>query len=213
MDKLSQSMNNYITSVLDEIRAINSDKRFKVTVVDKSIFEKKISDSLYEMSVLLIIIIQKQIDEIINTSISSTVRKSLHGWWTSVKIFFGGGNVDKMFEKMEETARTELRNKISSDIAVRLVRPEGFLGKEATLNLYSLLSKATRDCDNMVKLYLSNIEHELNSLRDHLKDNQKRIDFYRNFAEEKVNKPLGKVIEEIEGLRDHVVNHGIDTTN
>ena len=213
VDKLSQSMNNYITSVLDEIRAINSDKRFKVTVVDKSIFEKKISDSLYEMSVLLIIIIQKQIDEIINTSISSTVRKSLHGWWTSVKIFFGGGNVDKMFEKMEETARTELRNKISSDIAVRLVRPEGFLGKEATLNLYSLLSKATRDCDNMVKLYLSNIEHELNSLRDHLKDNQKRIDFYRNFAEEKVNKPLGKVIEEIEGLRDHVVNHGIDTTN
>lgn len=213
VDKLSQSMNNYITSVLDEIRAINSDNRFKVTVVDKSIFEKKISDSLYEMSVLLISIIQKQVDEIINTSVSFSVRESLHGWWTSVKIFFGGGNVDEMFEKMEGIARTELRNKIYADFAGRMVRPEGFLGKEATLNLYSLLSKATRDCDDMVKLYLSNIEHELNSLRDHLEDNQQRIVFYRNFAKKKVNKPLGRVIRKIKRLRDHVVNHGIDTTN
>ncbi|WP_065217876.1 MULTISPECIES: dynamin family protein [Butyricimonas] len=213
VDKLSQSMNNYITSVLDEIRAINSDNKFKVTVVNKSIFEKKISDSLYEMSVLLIIIIQKQIDEIINTSISSTVRKSLHGWWTSVKIFFGGGNVDKMFEKMEEAARTELRNKINSDIAGRLIRSEGFLGKDATLNLYSLLSKATRECDNMVKLYLSNIEHELNALRDHLQENQGRIEFYRDFATEKVNKPLDHVIEEIDRLRADVIANGIDTIN
>ena len=213
VDRLSQSMNHYITSVLDEIHAINSDNRFKVTVVDKSIFEKKISDCLYEMSVLLIAIIQKQIDEMLNFSISSTVRKSLRGWWTRVEIFFGGGNVDKMFEKMEEVARKELRNRIGADISVRLVSPEGFLGKEATLNLYSLLSKATRECGDMVKLYLINIEHELNSLRDHLEENQGRIDFYRNFTEKKVNEPLDLVIEKIDELRDYVINHGIDTMN
>lgn len=79
--------------------------------------------------------------------------------------------------------------------------------------MYSLLSKATRECDNMVKLYLSNIEHELKALRDHLQENQGRIEFYRDFATEKVNKPLDHVIKEIDRLRADVIANGIDTIN
>lgn len=211
VDKLSQSMNNYITSVLDEIRTINSDNKFKVTVIDKSIFEKKISDSLHEMGILLINIIQNQITEIISTSITSSIRKSLHGWWSNVKIFFGGGNVDKMFDKMEETARTEMRNKISADINNRMIRSDGFLGAEASTDLCSLLAEAVNDCDDMVKVYLNNIEYELNALRDRLKDHQERIEFYRRFAENNVNKPLKHVIEEIDRLHAEVQTNGIKT--
>ena len=65
----------------------------------------------------------------------------------------------------------------------------------------------------MVKLYLSNIEHELKALRDHLQENQGRIEFYRDFATEKVNKPLDHVIKEIDRLRADVIANGIDTIN
>ena len=209
VDKLSQSMNNYITSVLDEIRAINEDDTFKITIVDKSIFEKKISDSLYEMSILLISNIQKNIDEVINKSISSAIKKTLHGWWNNVKIFFGGGNVDDMFQKMEEAAKNELRNKIGLDIKARLVRPEGFLGTEATLDLYSLLSKACRECDDMVNTYVSNIEYELKALEKDLNANRRNIERYRQFAQDEVYTPLDKVVEKIERLHTEVLAKGI----
>lgn len=209
VDKLSQSMDNYITSVLDEIRAINKDNTFKITIVNKSIFEKKISKSLHEMSILLISNIQKNIDETIHKSISSAVKQSLRGWWDNVKVFFGGGNVDDMFQKMERNAKRELQNKIGLDIRGRFVRPEGFLGIEATRDLDKLLSNACRECDDMVKTYVNNIEHELNALNKDLNANKGNIDRFRQFAEDEVYTPLDKVVEKIERLHTEVLAKGI----
>lgn len=205
-EQIMQSINNYVTRVIDSVSSINREGKIKVSVPEKTTFEHFIEEKMHHLTIQLITDVKASVDKQIDEKMADNLVNSIHKFGDGFRSFFKG--VDYFYSKLNKAASESFRQAITVHI-YNMMSSQQFISNSMDREICTNLRTITPFVNKLLYNYLNDVQVELKMLKEKLKEFSAREAFYREFAENSVVYPLNNVIEDIQKDRAIMQEEGM----
>ena len=206
-EQLMQSINNYVTRVIDKVSSINDEGSIKISIPDKSVFERFIEEKMHHLTLQLISDVKGSVDKQIEGNMATNLVNSIHGLGKTILSWFR--SADYFYKKLNEAASASFRQAINVHI-YNMMTSQQFISQNMDREICSNLRTVTPFVHKLIYSYLNDVQVELKMLNERLNEFSAKEIYYREFAENSIILPLEMMLKDIEKDREQIQEEGVE---